>query len=351
MTEMSSEERILCALNREQPDRVPLYDLVSNRQLIEHWAGEPLTLENASRVIPLGLSRGLDMTRVFLPDALGRRTDPQGFTFERTDWFNEWQVGAPYSDMDGLVRFIKNEIERLEGWRPADPARERVELRQWKQRFGGTVIPASWAGEALQDAYIRIGLDWFVWLDAEQPELASRWVDAIHRALMLRLQSEAGCREISPVAWIFADIAYKERLMFSPAFLRRHGFFTRLAEICDLYHSFQLKVIFHSDGFIQTIIPALIEAGVDAIAPVDTAAGMDLGQLKEQYGRQLCFIGGIDVETVLRTGDPTSVRAATRRAIDQAGAGGGLILGASSEELFDNLPLENILAFHAAVRE
>jgi hypothetical protein len=347
---MTNEERILCALSREEPDVIPIYDLVSSPTFYQYYGGQPLTLENANELIPYALSRSLDMTRIFLPGPLGRRTDAQGFTHERTDWFNEWQIGMPFQDMDGLVRFVKSEIERLDAQIPEDPAGERASLLQWKVRYGGTVIPASWAGEALQDAYIRIGLDWFVWLDAEHPELARRWVDAIHGSLMRRLQSEAGCREISPVAWLFADVAYKNRLMFSPAFLRKHGFFQRLTEIIDLYHSFDLKVIFHSDGDILPIVPELIAAGADAIAPIDTTAGMELGSLKRDFGDKLCFVGGIDVETVLRSGTPELVRQVTRQAIAEAGQGGGLILGSSSEELFDNLPLANILAMFETVR-
>jgi uroporphyrinogen decarboxylase len=348
---MNKEERILCALSHAEPDRIPLYDLVSNRGFIEYWSGQALTLENANRLIPQALDRSLDMTRVFLPEALGRRVDAQGFTYERIDWFNEWQVGLPFNNMPGLISFIAKEIDRLEAWLPPDPAAALADLLRWKVRFGETVIPASWAGEPLQDAYIRIGLDWFSWLYADQPALLRRWIDAIHTALMRRLQSESGCRVVSPVAWIFGDIAYKNRLLFSPAFLGELGFFQRLAEICSLYHGYQLKVIFHSDGFISSIIPDLIRAGVDAIAPIDTAAGMDLVTLKQAFGRRLCFVGGVDVETILRTGSPTSVREKTIQLIQQAGLDGGLILGASSEELFDTLPLENILAMHETVRE
>lgn len=348
---MRKDERVLCALSREEPDRIPLYDLVSSRAFIEYWGGQVLTLENARTLIPQALDRSLDMTRIFLPEELGRRVDAQGFSYERTDWFNEWQVGMPFIDMPGLVSFVSTEIERLEAFQPADPAEALSELLDWKARFGQTVIPASWAGEPLQDAYIRIGLEWFSWLYAEQLHLLRRWIDAIHAALMRRLQSEAGCRVVSPVAWIFADIAYKNRLLFSPSFLRDLGFFHRLAEICDLYHSYRLKVIFHSDGFIGSVIPDLIQVGVDAIAPVDTASGMDLAALKRAFGGQLSFVGGIDVETILRSGSPVTVREKTRQLIRQAGYGGGLILGASSEELFDTLPLENILAMHDTVHE
>jgi hypothetical protein len=348
---MNKEERVLCALSHEEPDRIPLYDLVSSRAFIKYWGGEALTLENANTLIPQALDRSLDMTRIFLPEGLGRRIDAQGFSYERTDWFNEWQVGLPFNDMPGLLSFVTKDIERLEAFQPASPAGALSELLGWKARFGQTVIPASWAGEALQDAYIRIGLEWFSWLYAERLDLLRHWIDASHAALMRRLQSESGCREVSPVAWIFADIAYKNRLLFSPSFLRDLDFFHRLAEICDLYHSYQLKVIFHSDGFIGSIIPDLIKVGVDAIAPIDTAAGMDLAALKHVFGHQLSFVGGIDVETILHSMSPATVREKILQVIQQAGPGGGLILGASSEELFDTLPLENILAMHDTVRE
>ena len=351
MPEMTPEERILCALGREEPDCVPLYDLVSSRALISYWAGQTLTIENADKLIPLALSHCLDMTRVFLPSPLGRRVDEQGFTYERTDWFNEWQIGKPFQNMDGLRTFVQADIERQEAAIPADPRKELAEALEWKRRFRGTVIPASWAGEALQDAYIRVGLDWFVWLDADDPILTRRWIDALHSRLMRRLQSELDVRSISPVAWIFADVAYKNRLIFSPAFLDKSGFFQRLAEINDLYHSRDLKVIFHSDGDICKIIPKLISLGVDAIAPIDTAAGMALPALKAEYGDRLAFVGGVDAELVLRHGTQESIRATVRELIAQAAHGGGLILGASSEELLEDFPLENILTMHTAVRE
>lgn len=344
MPEMTKEERVLCALSRQEPDRVPLYDLVSSVAMIEHFSNDVLTLENAEVTIPRAMSRALDTTRIFLPGPLGRRVDEGGFTYERREWFNEWQIGVPYRDLPGLIIYIKGEIERLEAWQPVDPATNLVELRRWKARYAGTVIPASWAGEALQDNYIQVGLDWFVWLDAEEPELTRRWIDARHAQLMRRLQAERGCREVSPLTWIFGDVAYKDRMIFSPVFLHRHGFFQRIAEICDLYHSYQLKVIFHSDGYIQPIIPDLITAGVDAIAPIDVLAGLDLADLKCAYGDRVTLVGGIDVENVLRLGGVDDVRWATLRAIQVAGPGGGFILGSSSEELFDNLPLENILA-------
>ncbi|MCJ7735936.1 MAG: hypothetical protein MUQ10_01305 [Anaerolineae bacterium] len=338
---MTKEERLVCALNREEPDRVPLYDLVDNSAIIQRYAGEKLTLENAHTVIPRALNKVLDTTRVWMPHAPGHRVDERGFEFERGDWWNEWQVATPFSDMPGLINYVKSDIERLESWQPADPQIALQDRLEWKARFGEVVIPASSAGEALSAAYITVGLDQFVYLEAEAPDLVDRWLRALHGQMMRRLQAQTQYRKISPIAWVFDDMAYNGRLMFSPRYLHTHRVFENIAEICDLYHSCDLKIIFHSDGDITSVIPDLIAAGVDALAPVDTPAGMDLAQLKADFGDHVGFVGGIDFN-VLSHGSVDDVRQTTLQALADAGPGGGFVLGSSSEELYEALPEENI---------
>jgi Uroporphyrinogen decarboxylase (URO-D) len=353
MSEMSKEERLICALSREEPDRVPLYDLVDNVAVIEHYSGQRLTQESAEQVIPLALSRAVDHTRVWMPGEIGIRTDERGFGYERRTWFNEWQVSKPFSDLDGLVAFVEADIERLDASKPSDPDAHFRELQLWKERFAPTTIPAAQAAEALTDAYIMVGVDWFVWLNTDHPALVDRWVNAHHTASLRRLAARAGCRAISPVGWIFADMAFKGRLMFSPHFLRSRGVFRRIADFCDVFHGYGLKVIFHSDGYLRPVVPELIAAGVDAIAPVETGSGpgMDLASLKAAFGKQVAFCGGLDVQEVLQAGTTDDVRRATLQALAAAGPGGGLILGSSSEELFNNLPVENIIAMWETTHE
>jgi uroporphyrinogen decarboxylase len=343
MTEMTKRERLLCALSREEPDRVPIYDLVDHAGVISKLAGESLTLENSRQVIPAALGKVLDTTRVWFPEPVGKRVDPRGFVYERKDWWNEWMIGKPYHDRAGLIQFIHADIDQLENWRPTHGTYTLDETRMWQEKFGDTVIPASMAAEALTDIAILIGIDEFAFLDIDEPQLVRRWMDAHHQRTMHNLQAEADCGSISPVGWVFADCAFKNHLMFSKSFLTAHGFFDRLADIMGAMHSFGLKVIFHSDGDIAPIVPNLIAAGADALAPIDTAAGMDLAKLKEQYGDQVSFCGGIDIG-LINSATPYEVRQATLQAIQTAGRGGGFILGSSSEELYETLPGENILA-------
>ncbi len=110
-------------------------------------------------------------------------------------------------------------------------------------------------------------------------------------------------------------------------------------------------VVYHSDGYIRPIIPDLIAAGVDAITPIEIGAGLDLAELKATFGHQLGFVGGIDVADTLRYGSVDDVRRATLRALAAAGPGGGFILGSSSEELFESLPTENIIAMWETTRD
>ncbi len=350
---MTKEERVLCALSLEEPDRVPQYDLISNFGVLSHYAGRAVTTDNAEELLPLAASRALDTTRVWFPQPLGRRTDERGFVYERRDPFNEWMIDKPFKSRKELIAFVKAEIGRLESWSaPGEREQERLlaSRSDLKRRFNGTVVPASAAGVALADAFIPLGMDTFVYLEADEPALVMRWLEAIHRQTMARVSGEGGHGRISSLAWVFADVAFKGKLIFSPDYLRRHLLFRHIAEICDVYHAYGWKVIFHSDGFIRPIIPDLLDAGVDALAPVEIMSGLDLSDLKENFGRRVAFVGGLDLKQI-RFGSAEQVRRLTLDALRIMGPGGGFVLGSDAEELDDELPLENVLAMHNTATE
>ena len=135
-----------------------------------------------------------------------------------------------------------------------------------------------------------------------------------------------------------------QALRMSPAWLRQ-SFFPRLATVLNAYHSRGIKVLFHSDGNLNSILDDLVEAGIDGLNPIEVVAGMDVGEIHRRYpGLFLC--GGIDVSNLLPYGKPAEVRDAVCRALDAAG---GRIMIGSSTELSDNVPLENYLALRDAV--
>ena len=90
------------------------------------------------------------------------------------------------------------------------------------------------------------------------------------------------------------DIAYKNGMLFSPK-VYRELLFPCHKRLCDFFRSRGMPVMFHTDGKLDEALPLLIEAGITAIQPIEAKAGNDVKELKKLYGKNLVFIGNIDV--------------------------------------------------------
>jgi uroporphyrinogen decarboxylase len=121
-------------------------------------------------------------------------------------------------------------------------------------------------------------------------------------------------------AWIWGDIAYSRGLLFSPEIYREilypcHqrliGYFTRRG----------LPVVYHSDGDIRPVIPLLIDAGVRCIQPLEAKAGMDLLELKREYGDRLVFMGNVDFEQVVKGREAAEQEVRTKVGLGKEGGG------------------------------
>ena len=195
--------------------------------------------------------------------------------------------------------------------------------------YGDTPV-AGHITEPLEAAYPAIGLQNFVYLQADHPALVQDWLDALHAVNLARITAGAEPRfnpALYCIVCLTADVAFKGKPIFSPAYLRHSGYFRRIAEVCALYHERGVKVLFHSDGDLTSILPDLVAAGIDALNPIDLAAGMDLAQVKASYGDRLVLVGGVDGALALPFGTIAEVRAATRAALRVGMPGGGYMLG------------------------
>ena len=88
-------------------------------------------------------------------------------------------------------------------------------------------------------------------------------------------------------------------------------------------------VMFHSDGDIRAILDGLVDAGVDAINPVEPRAGMDVPTLRGRYGNRLAYIGGLCNSLILPSGSVDQVREHVLGVL-AAGRDGGLVIGSHS---------------------
>jgi uroporphyrinogen decarboxylase len=95
-------------------------------------------------------------------------------------------------------------------------------------------------------------------------------------------------------AWLWDDLAYKNGPLFSPKAYREQ-LLPCHKRMNEYFHSQAWPVILHSCGNVSSLIPALIEAGFDCLQPLEVKAGIDLAAVIREYGRDLCFMGGMDV--------------------------------------------------------
>ena len=122
--------------------------------------------------------------------------------------------------------------------------------------------------------------------------------------------------------YIWGDVAYKKDLFFSPDWWRKH-YKPYIEEMVNICHAHNLPVIYHGCGNVNRIFQDFIDIGVDGYNPLEAKAGLDVIDLRRQYGHGMCFAGNMSViEWAEQDGE--ELKATVLRKLN-AGKGGGLI--------------------------
>ena len=106
--------------------------------------------------------------------------------------------------------------------------------------------------------------------------------------------------------WLCEDLGFNKGLFCSPAVLEEL-IFPYYKETVDFFHSYDLPVVLHSCGGITEGLPLIMEAGFDALHPMEAKAGCDVIRFAEQYGDRIVFVGGLD-ERIIESGDQAQIR-------------------------------------------
>ncbi|OHB61497.1 MAG: hypothetical protein A2Y12_06905 [Planctomycetes bacterium GWF2_42_9] len=146
------------------------------------------------------------------------------------------------------------------------------------------------------------------------------------------------------------DVGMKDRMIMSPD-MWRQWLKPRLAKVISAAKKNKPDVLicYHSDGFIEPIIPELIEIGVDVLNPLQPEC-MDPAKIKKLYGDKLAFWGTIGIQQTLPVGTPKDVEDEVRLRIETVGKGGGLLIG-PTHVIAPEVPYDNLRAFVAAVKK
>lgn len=194
------------------------------------------------------------------------------------------------------------------------------------------------------------GFENFLYDMAAEPEFAGAVMDRVQGYLFERARRilVAGGGKIDMMEYN-DDVGSQKGMLISPDTWRKL-LKPRMAEFIRLCREFGARVRYHSCGAIRPIIPDLIEIGVDVLNPVQIAAvGMDIEELKREFGRRITFDGGIDTEHLLPRCSRDEVYREVSRLLPIVGEGGGYIL-APTHVFQPDVPTENVLAvFEAAL--
>ena len=195
-----------------------------------------------------------------------------------------------------------------------------------------------------EKAYQLTEMEQFMYLLAVEPEKACKLMDIICE-YKVEVAKETVKRGF-PIGHYGDDLGTQISTFVSEEMFITY-FLPRIKKVFRVFKDAGIPVQMHSCGKITPFIPHLIDAGLDVLEPVQTC--MDICFLKKEFGKDLTFYGGVDTQQLLTFGTAERVYEETLRTIDILGKGGGLII-APSQEIMNNVPVENVLAFMKAVK-
>ncbi len=147
------------------------------------------------------------------------------------------------------------------------------------------------------------------------------------------------------ISYVAEDFGAQEALLMSPKTIREI-FVPRMRRMIELVHEAGARVFFHSDGAVRPILPDMIEAGIDVLNPIQwRCAGMEREGLKNDFGGQVVFHGGVDNQETLAFGTVDDVRREVEENVAILGKGGGYIL-APCHNIQAITPPENVVALY-----
>lgn len=340
---MNSVERFFTALQRKgEPDRVPIMDL-------------DIALEVINSLLPgatvYDFIEKMDIDALLVVEDIpwedvgpGVKRDHWGvlrrFEFSSMMGFEKWPIP--------LAPKITSEKE-LAAYIPPNPREERrfVSLNKAIERFKGNKVIIFGHHSSLLYPWFILGTENLFRYYIDNSRFAKRVIDMV---VDYFVELEKYAIELGADAILDGeDYCGNNGLFMSPEHFDEFVL-PGLQKVINTAKERNIPFIKHSDGYLWPILDKLVNAGIDALNPIEPAAGMDIGEVKEAYGDRIAVIGNIDCAHLLSFGTPEDVKNAVRECIRKASPGGGHIIS-SSNVIHSGIPPENYAAMIKAVKE
>jgi uroporphyrinogen decarboxylase len=343
---MNSSERISAVLDFQKPDYVPMIqtfwwefvDRWRRREGLDPLPGLPY--DDVVEDFDIFSHYGIDIV-VAVPDetpwpsAGGHLRVDGDYVIYRDGWGRVMR-GKPGSDFAArpldLPLKEKSDLDRLKFESPENDSRYTRYLEQVKRLREGVYQPSiatKVGGPFFRPTHLRGFEQWLIDIVEDPPFAAALAERVADHQIAVAVEAVKRSHLRDSRVWIFDDCADNDRLQISPSTYER----LILPQIARMVRAFKSAgvshVVFHSDGNIRDILDGLVDAGIDAINPVEPRAGMDVPELRAKYGERLAYIGGLCNSNILPAGSNEQVRSHVERILE-AGNEGGLVIGSHS---------------------
>jgi len=331
-------DRIRTTLRGGQADRVPVMELGVDRPVKEAFLGRPLASaeDEAEFWLRAGydcycLWPGVNVNPAGRPPREGRRVGLRHSEYSDEPVERQWRCerAGCITSMDDFREHVWPEIGQFHDG--------GIEAHAAALPEGMKLIPVTVLHEHVATL---LGTETLLMSIYDDPELVAATYQKVGERTVPIYEKLAAHPAVGAL-WIGDDLAYTEGMFFSPDFVRQH-IFPWYAQIAEIARAHDLPLIFHSDGDIRPVIPDLLQMGFSAIHPIEPK-GMDLAEIKRDFGDRLCLIGNIDLCYTLPRGTPAEVEAEVKLRISQAGPGGGYCVS-SANSVTEYVPLRNFEA-------
>ena len=335
--QLNSYERVMKTMRHEEPDCVPIAELVVAEKVYKALMPEAacehdfhashldvVTARNYYNKGPSGDGRLLDewgITYLISPEQVHL---PVGITISlegddcKTHPLPDPYAPQRFSELDYIVKNYKG--EKAIGWAQRAFFLWSEALLSFEELFVGMKMEP----EKIHILFDRI-LDYNI-------KMAVR---AVEKGAEIVFETD--------------DYAYNSGPFFGPSDFEEFVF-PRMKKFVDAVHKAGAYVIKHTDGNIMPILPGIVECGFDGIHSIDPLAGMDIGEVKKLYGDKLVLFGNIEPGNLLGAGTPEEVTQVVQETIRKAGKSGGYIIS-TSNVIMSTVRPENYKAMLDTTRE
>ena len=362
---MNARQRVIQALNREEPDRIPLFCQIImpgfQRKLLNYW-GDSYTRErkfklsyrdyNLEYKLGFDMSWNFDTFPTFIPQKY-MQEHPLPKLPDNNKYIDlDGRIFLKQRNMDmGIAYYLKNYIDTEE---KADYFHDTYFAIEWEEApdFARNInkrlrkfptdefVPCCHLEPILEPLWQGLGLGLLIKLIRKNKSKIKQYIKL--RTKKLITAAKLNAETDFEVFFICDDTALKNTTMINPKY-HRELIIPSYKQAIQILRKAGKYVCFHSDGFTEPYFDGLIEAGFNGVESLEPMAGMNLKHLKEVYGDKLCLIGNIDVSQLLPYGTRDEVVKAVKKCIHDAGEGGGYILSPCTD-ITNSCKLDNVLA-------